>query len=295
MESHFFLHLPEDVFYSILGFLECPNRIAPFVCNNLSVLSKNANQFIEKNERLWEIILYGYAVQRSNKSNRIYNPKPSEDRINRKSKRLRKTFKEQVISLHKNISLQTEFALQALSEISMSKRDSLTLSKLRSILSHFGPNLNINQRSAIGGTFLVDCCRARYVHERVILSCVKELILKHYATPNVPAVEGNGIRGYGLTSLVVASARAMPTVVKFLLSHGASANLEGTSRFRLFSNPHKSVSGTYTPLAFANKIKAAEIENNVQNEDLKLLSKCIKILERVMIQEKKKSVTYFRV
>lgn len=74
--------------------------------------------------------------------------------------------------------------------------------------------------------------------------------------------------------------RAMPNVVKFLLTSGASVEKEGTSRFRLFSNPSKSVSGTYIPLEFAKAMKNAEIENNIQPEHLTSLNKCIHILEK---------------
>jgi hypothetical protein len=43
-------------------------------------------------------------------------------------------------------------------------------------------------------------------------------------------------------------------------------------------NPKKSVCGTYTPLAFAEKMKEAEIENGATNQQLPSLLKCIKLL-----------------
>ena len=209
--SFFFTDLPEDLFYYVLEFVEQRSSIAPFLCTIISTLCNDLNTFVQSNDRLWEMILYGYGVaqmdpqDRNQSHNKNNNHQHAKKR--RISKRLIKSNKEQVISIHKNICNQTEFALQALSEHIMSKRDPLSLSKLRSILSYYGPNINMNQRSAIGATFLVDCCRARHVHERVILSCIKLLIKKHHAQPNVPAVEGNGIYGYALPPLVVASAR----------------------------------------------------------------------------------------
>ena len=211
MQRFFFLtDLPEDLFYHVLEFVELPSRIAPFLCTTINLVCNDVNTCVQRNDQLWEIILYGYGVAqkdpqgRSQSHNNNHHHHAKKRRI---SKRLIKSYKEQVISIHKNICNQTEFALQALSEHIMSKRDPLSLSKLRSILSYYGPNLNINQRSAIGATFLVDCCRARHVEERVILSCLKLLINKHHAQPNVPSVEGNGIFGYALPPLVVASAR----------------------------------------------------------------------------------------
>lgn len=221
-------------------------------------------------------------------------------------------------------------ALQEVADLAISKTPHpLSLARLRSVLNTYGPNLNINQRSAIGGTFLVDVVRARCIKESVILSCVRELIEVYSASPYVPATEGaqyqklkqikrkvNGkhnnftshrTAGNLLPPLVVASARGMPSVVKYLLSYEkqklgmtskqqkANATcttaehstkmldltlekMEGSSRFRLFTNPKKSICGTYTPLNFALKMKEAEIEQGARETELRSLNQCIRLL-----------------
>ncbi len=198
---------------------------------------------------------------------------------------------------------KTEMALQEVADIAIFKTPhTLSLSRLRSILRTYGPNVKINQRSAIGGTFLVDCTRARYIKESVILSCVKELIEKYGASPYIPALEqgkrrttitnrDNGatsssssrISNNTLPPLVVAAARGMPSVVKYLLNfddkQGTLSSMEGTSRFRLFTNAKKSICGTFTALQFAQRMREAEIENGANIEsDLKSLNRCIQLL-----------------
>ncbi len=207
-------------------------------------------------------------------------------------------------------------ALQEVADLAISKTPHpLSLARLRSVLNTYGPNLNINQRSAIGGSFLVDVVRARCIKESVILSCVKELIEVYSASPYVPATEGAQYQklkqtkrkgnnaGNLLPPLVVASARGMPSIVKYLLSYEKqhlrpnrnyngmdTSNLrcinneisletmEGSSRFRLYTNPKKSICGTYTPLGFALKMKGAEIENGASENELRSLNQCIRLL-----------------
>mmetsp|Transcript_8725 Transcript_8725/g.10071 ORF Transcript_8725/g.10071 Transcript_8725/m.10071 type:complete len:184 (+) Transcript_8725:49-600(+) len=181
-------------------------------------------------------------------------------------------------------------ALQEVADLAISKTPNpLSLGRLRGIFNNYGPILNINQRSAIGGTFLVDCLRSRYVTERVILTCVKELIEKYGASPNVSATEGaqyNSVRKKQkkdqnlLPPLVVAAARGMSSIVEYLIQDniGTLTDIEGTSRFRLFTNPKKSISGTYTPLDYAKKMKEAEIKNGAGEHDLKSLNRCIQLL-----------------
>jgi hypothetical protein len=138
---------------------------------------------------------------------------------------------------------------------------------LKRLLKEYEP-IAINRRVRTGGTFLVEVVRARYVKESVILKCVKLLIDHHGASPNVPSAEvalgssstiapvyqssaASGEVGTCLSSstgrelypLIIAAARGMPTVVKYLLSVGAKPDLRGSSRFRLYSNPRKSVKG----------------------------------------------------
>jgi len=151
----------------------------------------------------------------------------------------------------------------------------------------------------------VEVVRARYVKETVILKCIKLLIGENGADPNVPSAEegldsttkiapvyetsaASGEVGTCLSSstgrelypLVIAAARGMATVVKYLLSVGANINLRGSSRFRLYSNPRKSVKGVdLTALEFAIKMRDNELENGVREEDLKGLNRVISLLE----------------
>jgi hypothetical protein len=229
-----------------------------------------------------------------------------------------------------------EVADLAICSSSSSNKHKISLSNLRSILNTYGPNIHINQRSSIGGTFLVDVLRARHVKESTVLACVKELVDVYNAslyTPVLASKRGlssrnniNSTRTGGgkgsmnnttLPPLVIAAARGMPTIVKYILSKAELKNdcnneilnvsstmlsssslskdyniltqgqqqqeqhitqIKGTSRFRLFSNPKKSIHGTFTPLEFSMKMKQAEIENGAHERDLKCLNKCIELL-----------------
>lgn len=85
--------------------------------------------------------------------------------------------------------------------------------------------------------------------------------------------------GNTLPALVVASARGMPSVVKFLLERNPRLRDEyGTSRFRLYKNSRKSICGTYTPLEFATVMMEAEIEHGANKRELKSLEQCIQLL-----------------
>mmetsp|Transcript_11004 Transcript_11004/g.16645 ORF Transcript_11004/g.16645 Transcript_11004/m.16645 type:complete len:347 (+) Transcript_11004:1325-2365(+) len=326
--------LPDEVLYKILCFVSPPNNIVTTVCQSLVPLCHATKLYIDTNDTLWESILGGYYLSCDDHNRNDDNDKASSTTLNstlnttttnrknraastnvdtyrartqrRSSKRLRRTTaKEDVIHAHLVLRDQTEMALQEVAEIAIFKTPhTLSLARLRSILKTYGPNVKVNQRSAIGGTFLVDCTRARHIKESVILSCVKELIEKYGASPYIPALEqgkrrtsssnkGNNNSNSSATSstgnsntlppLVIAAARGMPSVVKYLLTHddeeGTLMSMEGTSRFRLFTNAKKSICGTYTPLQFAQKMKEAEIENgaNIQT-DLKSLNQCIRLL-----------------
>ena len=85
-----------------------------------------------------------------------------------------------------------------------------------------------------------------------------------------------------LPPLVVASARGMPSVVRYLVgsSVGANVGTEGTSRFRLYMKPKRSVGGTFTALDFARAMLEAEVENGATEEDVGSLNECIRILGR---------------
>ena len=79
----------------------------------------------------------------------------------------------------------------------------------------------------------------------------------------------------------MAAARGMPLVVQYLLDCPGSdewRHEKGTSRFRLFTKPRKSVNGTFSPLEFALKMKNAEMQHGATSQELKSLNKCIELL-----------------
>jgi hypothetical protein len=179
----------------------------------------------------------------------------------------------------------------------------MSLSMLKRLLSEYEP-IAINRRVRSGGTFLVEVVRARYVQESVILKCIK-LLMANGANPNIASAEiglcststtenvygtsaASGEVGRCLTSstgkelypLIIAAARGMCSVVDYLLGVGADRSLRGSSRFRLYSNPRKTVKGVdLTALEFAIKMKDHEIENGVKRADLRGLSRTISLLE----------------
>ena len=128
----------------------------------------------------------------------------------------------------------------------------------------------------------MECCRARYCRESVILACVKELVEKHGANPDVATGAGPGAGGAGgLTPLCVAAARGMASVVRFLTGAGASLTIEGTGRFRLSVAGNKrrlSVAGTHNALLWSEAMLAAEREAGVVEADLKGLEDAVKVL-----------------
>ena len=175
---------------------------------------------------------------------------------------------------------------------------------LKKLLKEYEP-IAINRRVRTGGTFCVEVVRARYVSESVILKCMKLLIGEHGANPNVASAEiglaststilpiyerisaasgevicSSSSNGRELYPLIIAAARGMSTVVKYLLSVGANPRLRGSSRFRLYSNPRKTVKGVdLTAYQFARKMRDEEMENGIGMDDLKGLIKCMKMLE----------------
>ena len=186
----------------------------------------------------------------------------------RRSTRLRaSTPKESYIHAYNLTLSRTETAVLQIAELGHSPKDSLTFAKLRNLLILHGP-VAVNQRVRTGGTFLVEVCRARHVYEGVILKCIKHLIQEYGANPNIPSAEfasgktvtiqgpsrnsttsktacSTSTVGCELYPLIIAAARGMHTVVKYLLESGADKSLRGSCRFKLFSNPKKSIKGEW--------------------------------------------------
>ena len=172
----------------------------------------------------------------------------------RRSGRLRPaTPKDQYIHAYNLLLSRNESALLELQEHAHSSKKRLSLSMLKKLLIEYEP-IAINRRVRTGGTFLVEVVRARYVQESVILKCIK-LLIGNGANPNIASAEvglfstsmaeniyrtsaASGVvgrwssTGKELYPLVIAAARGMCTVVKYLLDVGANRNLRGSSRFR---------------------------------------------------------------
>ncbi|KAL3790375.1 hypothetical protein HJC23_002761 [Cyclotella cryptica] len=220
----------------------------------------------------------------------------------RRSTRLRpSTPKESYIHAYNLLLSRTESAVLQIAEHAHSSKDSLTLSKLKYVLKEHGP-VAVNQRVRTGGTFLVEVNRARHVSEGVILKCIKLLVEEYGANPNVPSAEFASVKnvsisrpsgnatsktacststvGNELYPLIIAAARGMPTVVKYLLDNGADASLRGSSRFRLFSNPKKTVRGEgLTALEFAQRMWDEEMRNGLERRDMKGLQRTLDCLK----------------
>jgi hypothetical protein len=215
----------------------------------------------------------------------------------RRSGRLRPaTPKDEYIHHYCLLLSRNESALLELQERAQSYKKPISLSLLKKLLSEYEP-IAINRRVRTGGTFLVEVLRARYVQESVILKCIK-LLVANGANPNIASAEMGlssasateyiyeaasglvGSIGKELYPLIIAAARGMCTVVKYLLEVGANRNLRGSSRFRLYSNSRKSVKGMdLTALEFALKMKDNELENGIKRADLRGLLRTISLLE----------------
>mmetsp|Transcript_35178 Transcript_35178/g.105053 ORF Transcript_35178/g.105053 Transcript_35178/m.105053 type:complete len:295 (-) Transcript_35178:1167-2051(-) len=283
-EKSLFLNLPEVILYSVLTFVAPPTDRAAALCHRVAPLNSAHHRAVESRwDILWSAIRdneYGCLHGQNSSSGGSSGTAPR-----RASKRLRRTPKDQVRDAHTLLLDNTKIAHFALSEMAHSSRTSLTLARLRWMFREYGPVLRVNQRADIGGTFLIKCCRARYVEERAVLRCVRELVERHGALPDVASAvtvpgRSGGKGDYGLTPLCVAAARGMPSLAKYLLKIGASPVVEATGRFRLFSNPGRSIFGTYTPLGFARAMKAKELENGASDSDLRSLNECIKALHK---------------
>ncbi len=293
-EPSLLVHLPEDVFYKILCFVNHPYFASVVVTRQINPLCSATRQYTSS-DSLWENILGGYYLHHgsdssstshmNNKSSRSQNAYRARTQ-RRSSKRLRRTTaKEDCIHAHFNLRDQTEMCLQEVADMAISKTPHpLSLARLRGVLNNYGPMLNIDQRSAIGGTFLVDCCKARCIKEGTILACIKELIEKYGASAAVPATEGSSYQRITkkhntLPALVVASARGMVKVVQYLIEKDPyMVETAGSGRFRLMKNPKKSISGTYTPLQFATKMRDAELDHGATKAELNSINQCIRIL-----------------
>lgn len=319
--------VPDEILHNVFTFIaNSPCQLGPSVCWNLRHLSKQWRDSLDTERHdLWalatcDLSCDSYTLQKRDVANTKTNKKSKkrsiasagsfskrvktgDDTSTRRSTRLRaSTPKESYIHAYNLTLSRTETAIMQLSEYAHSLKDSLTFAKLRNLVLVHGP-VAINQRVRTGGTFLVEVCRARHVHEGVILKCIKLLIDEYGASPNVPSAEfasakavviqgpGNATSktacststiGSELYPLIIAAARGMPTVVKYLLESGADKSVRGSCKFKLFSSK-KSIKGdNLTALEFAWKMLNEEKSNGLRTSDLKGLVKVVQLLDPTM-------------
>jgi hypothetical protein len=268
--------LPDVLLFTVVAFCAAPTHRATVVCHQIATLCQAARLAVleeESSMTLWNTILkedYG-GHDRSGKS---------LEKKCRACKRLRRTPVALVRDAHRLIQDNTEIAFFYLAEMvnASSKKEALSIRKLHGLLNEYGPVLRINKVMSAGGLYLVEVCRARHVKEAVVLKCVQELIEMRGAMVDLQTNESAQSRQ---TALCVAAARAMPTVVRYLLKRGAATDTPCTGRFRLHTAVKKTARCTNaTPLDFAQAMLQAEQEAGASKESLSDLKKCIRMLEK---------------
>lgn len=257
--------LPEVLLFHVVSYVDGPTKRATVVCHQLAPLCQSSSKVILKNELspLWSAILkHDYGAQLNERAGR------------RSSKRLKQTHLQRVRDAHKMARDNTEIAYHYLSELCAR---GLTRAALASLIEEYGAQNRINRLTRTGGTFLVECCRARHVKESTILKCVQLLVETYGASVDVAICEQPPKT---LTPLCCAAARAMPTVVKYLLNKGADPSIQSTGRFRLYKRPRKTANCVETTaLGFAQIISTEEMKHGATASELKELRKVICLLE----------------
>ena len=272
--------LPDVLLYQISQFVAPKTARASFLCHTFALLNKAAYKAIllkETSGSLWELILHGdYGVQTK------YQQQCSQERRIRRCKRLRRSSIESVRDAHILLRDNTEIAYFYLCELSGRKisnnNTTLTRAKLCGILNEYGPNLMINTTLSSGGSFLVEICRSRNVNTKAtILQCVRELVEQRGALVNIKSYESTSST---LTALAVAAARGLPTVVQYLLSKDAGDAASCSARFRLATNPKKSIRCVGTALDFVSIMMKAEKDEGASGRQLIDLQRCIRLLQK---------------
>lgn len=271
--------LPDVLLYQISQFVAPKTARASFLCHTFALLNKAAYKAIllkETSGSLWELILHGdYGVQTK------YQQQCSQERRIRRCKRLRRSSIESVrdahILLRDNTEIAYFYSLGRRRKIS-NNNTTLTRAKLCGILNEYGPNLMINTTLSSGGSFLVEICRSRNVNTKAtILQCVRELVEQRGALVNIKSYESTSST---LTALAVAAARGLPTVVQYLLSKDAGDAASCSARFRLATNPKKSIRCVGTALDFASIMMKAEKDEGASGRQLIDLQRCIRLLQK---------------
>ena len=286
---HLLWEFTDDILYHIASYVSLPTERAAFFCRTIAPLCRSAYHKILVDEatskNLWSVVLvkdYGVEDKKtsSKSSKRSLSGRTTHQTQERRScARLRRSPLDQVRDAHILMRDNSEIAYYHVWELSSSStKNSLTKSKMISILEEFGPNLMYNKTMSTGGNFLVEVCRSRNTTANAILQCVEELIVKRGCHPDIRTHESSNA---SLTALCVAAVRGLPKVVEFLLRHGASTAQTCSGRFRLHTCPKKSLRcNDCTPLLFATRMRDAEIAEGATKSNLKELNKCIELLEK---------------
>lgn len=279
--------MTDDILYHIAEYVSLPTARAAFFCRTLAPLCQSAYHKILADDRtsnsLWSLVLsqdYGVQDKKSKPSSRKRSGSSSDLIPERRScARLQRCPLDQVRDAHRLMRDNSEISYYHVWESSSSTtKNSLTRSKLISILEEFGPNLMYNKVMSTGGNFLVEVCRSRNASCHTVLQCVEELVLRRGCNVDIRTHESSNA---SLTALCVAAVRGLPKVVEFLLRHGASTTMTCSGRFRLHTNPKKSIRyNDCTPLSFATRMRDAELAEGATKSNLKDLNKCIELLEQ---------------
>mmetsp|Transcript_2790 Transcript_2790/g.7815 ORF Transcript_2790/g.7815 Transcript_2790/m.7815 type:complete len:417 (+) Transcript_2790:128-1378(+) len=299
------LGLPSHVLYHVLDYAARKEDKTRVLIQQLSVLCSQANHAIKEKpgDGLWSLILnrdYHATTTTTSSGERRVSPK-----------RRRRTALDLVKDLHCLRRSRTEDAHAALLVMADSRREPLTLARLRMLIGNgqsrpdplttldspksHGSNqesnqqrIFINQRSQFGRTFLHAVCSAS-VNEAVLARCVRHLLREHGADPTLITTAEHPYADR--PALFFAVSRVMPKVVQELVDAGASLKVQVSGRFRLVSDPSRGFDGTFTALEFAAKLKHAEEENASLSPSceklpaywMRKLGACITILSKAAI------------
>jgi hypothetical protein len=266
--------LPDAILFHIVTYLAPATLRAGVLCHQIAPLCKASYQslFVQDERSIWDLVLqtdYGVATE-------------GQHRLcqRRASQRLRRSPACKVRDAHLLINDNTEIAYFYLFEMvnAKTKKDELSWGKMHNLFEEYGPHLRVNRPVSSGGLYLVEVCRAKHVHESVILKCVKELVEQRGALVNLRSNESTGSIQ---NALCVAAVRGMQKVVRYLLEKGADKIMTSSGRFALHTNPKKSIRyNQVTPLEFARGMRAAEINEGASQTSLAGLDACIKLLEQ---------------
>jgi len=291
--------LPDVILFHVVSYVAPPTHRAAVLCQLSALCKASRTAIVLQEERpIWDIVL----------SEDYGAPSATQDDLHRRvPKRLRRSPIHRVRDAHVRIQDNTEIAFHYLTEMTVGntcnsnssgkskKKQCLSKTRLLQLISEYGPHLRLHQTVSSGGLYLVELCRARHVKESVILHCLQALLERYGGqcrnsnnSNNNPHPQCSALLDLVTaesprsrqTALCVAAVRAMPTVVRYLLQSGASPHVLSSGRFRLHTQPKKTISCTdVTPLQFCYAMRQAEREAGASERTLGDLNKCIRLLE----------------